>query len=172
MLKTCKRCGSAERNTAGRCAQCQRRVKRDYMRKVRVSDPAKYARWTAAPYQLSDEQRARKYEQRRQRGRARELEQRKERMRTDPAYAAKVQRQQRNSRRLPMETRPCPQLCEWAGCVRAATTLDHCHDTGAFRGWLCREHNVGLGKIGDNAAALRAGLDYLARAESEVWLIR
>lgn len=28
--------------------------------------------------------------------------------------------------------------------------MDHCHDTGAFRGYLCKRCNTGTGLIGDN----------------------
>lgn len=173
MLKTCKRCGSTERNTAGRCIQCQRRAKRDHMRRVRINDPAKYARWQSLrePYQLSAEQLARKYERRRQRGRSQEISRHAARMLTDPVYAAKIESRDRARQGLPMPMRPKPAHCEWPGCAKSAgLALDHCHDTGLFRGWLCRDHNLGLGRIGDNAAALRAGLGYLARAESEAWL--
>jgi hypothetical protein len=92
-------------------------------------------------------------------------------MRTDPVYRDKVDNARRDASGLPRPTRPKPSCCEWPGCAKSAgLALDHCHDTGLFRGWLCRDHNLGLGRIGDNASALRAGLDYLARAESEAWL--
>src|SRR6185312_2407927 len=62
---------------------------------------------------------------------------------------------------LPVPTRPNPGVCEMPGCSRAATCLDHDHKTGAFRGWLCRSHNLALGKLGDNVEGLQRAIDYL-----------
>jgi hypothetical protein len=41
--------------------------------------------------------------------------------------------------------------------------LDHCHETGAFRGWLCHSCNLGLGLLGDNEKALQRALTYIRR---------
>jgi hypothetical protein len=62
---------------------------------------------------------------------------------------------------LPLPTRPMPEFCEWIGCVEKANTLDHCHITGKFRGWLCGKHNRGLGQCGDTIESLRGGIMYL-----------
>ena len=43
--------------------------------------------------------------------------------------------------------------------------LDHCHDTGDFRGWLCKQCNTGLGNLGDNLQSLQLAVEYLQRAE-------
>jgi hypothetical protein len=75
------------------------------------------------------------------------------------AYARRV-------RGMPEPTRARPELCEINGCLRAATHLDHDHVTGAFRGWLCATHNLGLGAIGDTLQAALATVDYLVRAQS------
>ena len=69
----------------------------------------------------------------------------------------------RAARGLPHPTRPCPEFCEVQGCTRSATNLDHCHATGAFRGWLCGHHNRGMGLIGDTLVAARAVVQYLER---------
>jgi hypothetical protein len=63
----------------------------------------------------------------------------------------------------PEPTRPCPALCE-SGCGRPATDLDHCHLTGAFRGWLCRQCNIALGMAKDQPALLRALAAYLEKS--------
>jgi len=39
--------------------------------------------------------------------------------------------------------------------------LDHDHDTGKFRGWLCRNCNQGIGKLGDNIEGLTRAVKYL-----------
>lgn len=82
-------------------------------------------------------------------------------------YTADVGRQRRN---MPAPTRPQPIGCEI--CTRelkpgAGTCLDHCHDTGKFRGWLCHRCNLSIGHLGDNAAGVRRALIYLERFEAE-----
>ena len=42
--------------------------------------------------------------------------------------------------------------------------LDHCHDTGEFRGWLCKECNTGLGLCGETLEALERAVLYLKTA--------
>lgn len=41
--------------------------------------------------------------------------------------------------------------------------VDHCHETGAVRGVLCRFCNLGIGLLGDSAAGVRRAAAYLAR---------
>ena len=41
--------------------------------------------------------------------------------------------------------------------------LDHCHETGEFRGWLCKGCNTGLGGIGDNFDSASNALIYLSK---------
>ncbi|HUF72191.1 MAG TPA: endonuclease domain-containing protein [Gammaproteobacteria bacterium] len=55
-------------------------------------------------------------------------------------------------RRLPLPTRPEPTHCECCGKLprrrrgyRHCLNLDHCHITGAFRGWICDSCNRKLG---------------------------
>jgi hypothetical protein len=45
----------------------------------------------------------------------------------------------------------------------ARLSLDHCHETGKLRGFLCGPCNSGVGHLGDTAARLRAAVKYLAR---------
>ena len=59
---------------------------------------------------------------------------------------------------LPLPTRPAPAVCELCGQAPGirALGLDHCHESGEFRGWLCGRCNVALGMIGDNRETLAA----------------
>jgi hypothetical protein len=45
--------------------------------------------------------------------------------------------------------------------------LDHCHDTGGFRGWLCDPCNVVLGMVKDRPEILRDLADYLERVTNK-----
>ncbi|WP_425364302.1 endonuclease domain-containing protein [Bradyrhizobium barranii] len=57
---------------------------------------------------------------------------------------------------------PKPASCE--ACGRdGKICADHEHSSGAFRGWLCADCNLTLGKMSDNAAWLRSLADYLER---------
>jgi hypothetical protein len=39
--------------------------------------------------------------------------------------------------------------------------LDHCHVTGRFRGWICSDCNVGIGRMGDSVEGLQKAINYL-----------
>lgn len=39
--------------------------------------------------------------------------------------------------------------------------VDHCHDTGAIRGLLCRKCNTGIGLLGDSVDGIEKALNYL-----------
>ena len=72
----------------------------------------------------------------------------------------------RKSRGLPEPTRPCPEMCECCGGPPngiGCLNLDHCHETGIFRGWICNSCNRGLGLLGDNIDGLNNGIKYLGR---------
>ena len=45
--------------------------------------------------------------------------------------------------------------------------LDHCHKTLAFRGWLCRSCNNGLGQLGDNIKGVEEALAYLRKHDEQ-----
>jgi hypothetical protein len=49
------------------------------------------------------------------------------------------------------------EVCEQPGKI----SFDHCHATGAFRGWLCDRCNVALGMVRDDPAVLRRLAAYL-----------
>lgn len=72
--------------------------------------------------------------------------------------------QARVSRGLPTPSRSQPLVCELCNSPNDSgrqLCLDHCHDSGAFRGWLCNRCNTGLGLIGDTVKSLERALAYL-----------
>lgn len=42
---------------------------------------------------------------------------------------------------------------------------DHDHDTGEFRGWLCKKCNTGMGALGDNLESVLRAVQYLAKQD-------
>ena len=69
----------------------------------------------------------------------------------------------------PEPTRPVPDRCECCGRLASelvqVLSLDHCHSTGKFRGWLCVRCNLGIGSLGDNLESVLKAVKYLQRAE-------
>lgn len=60
---------------------------------------------------------------------------------------------------------PPPADSRCAICSKVSKMyFDHDHETGMFRGYLCRFCNTGLGRFGDNIDGLRRVLEYLERA--------
>ena len=56
--------------------------------------------------------------------------------------------------------------CKGKGGQKSGTwCLDHNHNTGEFRGWLCHDCNRGLGNFKDNTTMLESALEYLKNAE-------
>lgn len=41
--------------------------------------------------------------------------------------------------------------------------LDHCHETGEFRGYICDKCNVGLGKFDDDPSLLWQAMMYIVQ---------
>lgn len=58
-------------------------------------------------------------------------------------------------------TRPRGDSCECCDKVTSRLVLDHNHDSGLFRGWLCHTCNTGIGKLGDSLEGLERALRYL-----------
>lgn len=73
----------------------------------------------------------------------------------------------RKSKGLPEPTRPDPTFCECCGrmCEQDNLCIDHDHETGAFRGWLCGKCNRGIGLLGDSVSGVTQALKYLKRAQ-------
>jgi hypothetical protein len=58
----------------------------------------------------------------------------------------------------PLPEDSCCQLC---GEFSEHLHLDHNHEDGSFRGYLCANCNQGLGKFKDNVSVLALAIDYL-----------
>jgi hypothetical protein len=56
---------------------------------------------------------------------------------------------------------PKPETCHCCGKKTKNLVVDHCHNTGDYRGWLCRNCNQGIGKLGDTIEGLEQALTYL-----------
>lgn len=54
--------------------------------------------------------------------------------------------------------------CEICG-VDQDLVIDHCHETGAVRGKLCRRCNAGIGMFGDDVARIHNAANYLTRRD-------
>jgi hypothetical protein len=101
----------------------------------------------------------------------------RERVRAAEALAARKRRaanpekyraQSRSWRGIPEPTRPEPTVCEsCSGPPKGKhkrLVVDHDHNTGAFRGWLCDICNRAIGMLGDNTSGVANALAYLERA--------
>jgi hypothetical protein len=85
-----------------------------------------------------------------------------------PSVGINSRQYQRRLKGYPEPTRPEAATCEICGHPPggrfAHLDLDHCHDTGKFRGWLCRQCNIALGMAKDSPACLRALAAYLEKS--------
>lgn len=120
-----------------------RAYNREYMRHKRAERPALvreiHERWKAK----NPEKAARVHRESVARWRAR-----------NPDKARQISRKANG---VPEPTRPCPPACELCAKLFTRTAhVDHDHDTGAFRGWLCSNCNTGLGMFRDDATLMRA----------------
>ena len=43
-----------------------------------------------------------------------------------------------------------------------AMQFDHDHTTDTFRGWLCKQCNVGIGQLGDDLEGVMRAVKYLS----------
>lgn len=53
-----------------------------------------------------------------------------------------------------------PKCCPVCG-RRVELSIDHCHKTGRFRGWLCRPCNRMLGSVNEDVRVLKRAIQYL-----------
>lgn len=54
-------------------------------------------------------------------------------------------------------------ICRGANKSGRRLHVDHCHETGKFRGLLCINCNAGLGQFGDSLALLEAAAEYMRK---------
>ena len=60
---------------------------------------------------------------------------------------------------------PVPENCQCCGATLGDKPhMDHDHETGEFRGWLCNKCNVGLGGMNDSISGLFKGLKYIIKS--------
>jgi hypothetical protein len=76
-----------------------------------------------------------------------------------------------NELRKSPKTPPVSECCDNCGISfknfpTVNIHLDHCKLTDSFRGWLCKNCNVGLGMLGDDEEGLKQALAYLERASN------
>lgn len=57
-----------------------------------------------------------------------------------------------------------PSCCPICGSTKKLC-MDHSHMTAEFRGWLCDDCNLVLGRVKDNPVVLRALADYLEKSK-------
>jgi hypothetical protein len=58
-----------------------------------------------------------------------------------------------------------PKRCDVCRKSGRQIDFDHCHKSGIFRGWVCRQCNIILGHAGDSSKLLRKLADYLDAAK-------
>lgn len=64
---------------------------------------------------------------------------------------------------LPPEQHACSICSSGSPGGRGSWNLDHDHETGKIRGWICVSCNVGLGSLKDSPTVLVSALRYLHR---------
>lgn len=90
------------------------------------------------------------------------------------AARARKRLNDRRAKGMPTTLFEAPEYCECCGRPpgNKAMSLDHCHESGMFRGWLCGRCNTALGLLGDNLMGVRCALAYLERADLRVHAAR
>ena len=72
-----------------------------------------------------------------------------------------INKQRRLRDELRKEAPPKTTTCECCGRQSNDIVMDHCHKTEAFRGWICRYCNAGIGQLDDTIEGLEKALVYL-----------
>ena len=71
-------------------------------------------------------------------------------------------------RKLYITSPPKPKHCGRCHKKTKNLELDHQHEPVIFRGWLCKECNTGIGKLGDNLEGVLQTAIYLENDESKI----
>ena len=76
-------------------------------------------------------------------------------------------------RDLKKKAPPVPENCDCCGIDLTNMSskdihFDHCKVTETFRGWLCKNCNVGLGMLGDDLAGIHRALVYLNKHKDKI----
>ena len=79
----------------------------------------------------------------------------------------KLVRELKKKHSKPSEDYLCPICNKSQKQFSKAFSLDHNHETGEFRGWLCHNCNTALGLFGDNIKMLSKAISYLQRTTKE-----
>lgn len=79
---------------------------------------------------------------------------------------SRIRDYRRKANGLPSPTRMCPELCECCGEL-PAKYLDHDHETGEFRGWLCNGCNLSIGRLGDSRMGVMRAVTYFDFVETQ-----
>lgn len=83
--------------------------------------------------------------------------------RANPQKVARTRKMLRDRKRLVLEAsigRPKPDCCEICSMDKILTA-DHCHASGEYRGWICRNCNLAIGNAMDRPDFLRTMASYL-----------
>ena len=76
-----------------------------------------------------------------------------------------------NKHKYPDEDYKCPICGEGLGGKRlrgnTSWSLDHCHKTLKYRGYICHNCNSGLGMLKDDINLLTKGIEWIRKSEGE-----
>lgn len=122
------------------------------------------------PYTTSQGKRSTRWESQCNGCRLEKRKQQYRKLRANPLKSAEATRAHvdrcRQYAGLPEPTRTEPVICECCGKapIGQRLCLDHDHASGRFRGWLCRDCNMAIGKLGDTLDGVERARDYMLRA--------
>lgn len=143
------------------------RKRREYKRNWNLENPASKERCREKSKRYFDENKAAIYARRKAWELAHPEENRARKRRYYEKAKERILTKARKTSGLPEPTRETPELCECCGRPpgnKKGMQLDHCHETGAFRGWLCFRCNVAIGGLGDNLKGVMRAVRYLEKA--------
>ena len=64
------------------------------------------------------------------------------------------------------KNKPC-RVCD----KKIPLVFDHCHKTSLFRGWICKDCNAAIGKLGDDLQGIERARTYLKEFEAATSLL-